>query len=571
MNIVERSTGAELPDLPDNLPRVLRRIYASRNIRSTLELSHELEHMHPLASLSGLDQATALLDSALRTRQCILIVADFDADGATSCALAVRALRLMGAHDVRYVVPNRFEYGYGLTPEIVAVAAQQNPDLIITVDNGISSVEGVQAAKKLGIRVLITDHHLPGTTLPLADAIVNPNQRGDTFPSKHLAGVGVIFYVMLALRAHLRETNWFKDRGMSEPNLAQLLDLVALGTVADVATLDHNNRILVAQGLLRIRRGQCCAGIQSLMQISAKRPERISSSDLAFALAPRLNAAGRLEDMSLGIECLLSDDLEAALAIAGRLHELNQERRTIESAMHEQALANLAGLQLDATCLPSGLCLFDASWHQGVIGILASRIKERFHRPVIAFANANDGELKGSARSVPGFHIRDGLDAIATHNPGLLTKFGGHAMAAGLSLKRTDFDTFSAAFDVEVKRHLSAAHMQGVIETDGTLSADELDIHLAETLRAAQPWGQGFPEPIFTGEFEVVTQRIVGEKHLKLLLRVPGGDKLVDAIAFNTPRNDLTKRLARIQIAYRLDVNEYQGQRSLQLLVLHME
>jgi single-stranded-DNA-specific exonuclease len=571
MNIVERNAGAAPCDLPDDLPHVLRRIYVSRNIHSAFELSHALEHMHPFTSLSGLDQATALLESALRTGQRILIVADFDADGATSCALAVRALRLMGARDVHYIVPNRFEYGYGLTPEIVAVAAQQNPNLIITVDNGISSIEGVQAAQKLGIRVLITDHHLPGATLPAADAIINPNQHGDTFPSKHLAGVGVIFYVMLALRAHLRKTNWFKDTGMSEPNLAQFLDLVALGTVADVAVLDHNNRILVAQGLLRMRRAQCCAGIQALMQISAKCPERICSSDLGFALAPRLNAAGRLEDMSLGIECLLSDDLEAALVMAGRLHELNQQRRTIESAMHEQALANLKGLQLDAACLPSGLCLFDVSWHQGVIGILAARIKERVHRPVIAFANANDGELKGSARSVPGFHIRDGLEVIATQNPGLLTKFGGHAMAAGLTLKRVDFDTFSAAFDAQVKRHLPAAHMQGTIETDGVLAADELDIHLAEALRSAQPWGQGFPEPVFTGTFEVITQRVVGGKHLKLLLQAPDSEKLVDAIAFNTPCDDLMRLPARIHIAYRLDVNEYRGQRSLQLLVLHME
>ena len=571
MKIVRRTPPTTQLSLPDGLPEVLQRIYAARGLHSSHELSHELEHLHPLENLSGLEQAVELLSTALRNHQRILIVADFDADGATSCALAVRALRMMGAQDVRYVVPNRFEYGYGLTPEIVAVAAQQNPDLIITVDNGISSIEGVQAAKQLGMHVLITDHHLPGAGLPAADAIVNPNQPGDIFPSKNLAGVGVIFYVMLALRAKLRTTDWFKEQGLTEPNLAQLLDLVAFGTVADVVPLDHNNRILVAQGLTRMRRGQCSAGIQALIQISAKRQEHMTSTDLAFALAPRLNAAGRLEDMSLGIECLLSDDLGAALAMASRLDELNRERRVIEAEMQKQALTNLATMQFNADTLPSGLCLFNPAWHQGVIGILAARIKERLHRPVIIFAQSSDDEIKGSARSVPGLHIRDVLDAIAARQPDLISKFGGHAMAAGLSLKRARFDDFSKAFDAEVRRHLSAAQMQGKIETDGALSAHDLNVELAETLRTAQPWGQGFAEPVFDGEFEIVNQRIVAEKHLKFLLRIPGTKKFIDAIAFNVKPDDLTNEPTKLHIAYRLDVNEYQGQRNVQLLVMHME
>ncbi len=586
MKIVQRSSVAA-PTLPEHLHRVLRRIYAGRNIRSTSELNYALEHLHPLAALSGLEQAVALLSTALYERKRILIVADFDADGATSCALAVRGLRLLGAQDVHYVVPNRFEFGYGLTPEIVAVAARQNPDLIITVDNGISSIEGVLAARRLGIQVLITDHHLPGAALPAADAIVNPNQPGDEFPSKNLAGVGVIFYVMLALRAKLRASGWFKENGISEPNLGQLLDLVALGTVADVVPLDHNNRILVAQGLARIRQGRCNAGIHALIEVAGRQQGSISASDLGFAVAPRLNAAGRLEDMSLGIECLLCDDDTMARAMAARLDELNHERRAIETGMQEQAVLALAAMKLDMDTLPSGLCLFNPDWHQGVIGILASRIKDRLHRPVIAFAQTAEGELKGSARSVPGLHIRDALDAIAARHEGLLSKFGGHAMAAGLSLKLDDFAAFSAAFDAEVRRHLSETQMQGLLESDGTLSEDDLHLELAETIRAAGPWGQGFPEPVFDNIFEVISRRVVGEKHLKLVLREPGDTKLIDAIAFNAiqpdaasePGASATATLApdgirvndQLHIAYRLDINEYRGERNLQLLVLHME
>ncbi|MDA1107839.1 MAG: single-stranded-DNA-specific exonuclease RecJ [Proteobacteria bacterium] len=574
MKIIRRTTVADASCLPHGLHPVLQRIYAARNIGSAQELDYSLEHLHtPAAFGSNMQRAVALLAAALAANKRTVIVADFDADGATSCALALRALRLMGARDVRYVVPDRFKYGYGLTPEIVAVTAQLSPDLLITVDNGISSVEGVLAAKQSGMQVIITDHHLPGAVLPEADAIVNPNLPGEEFPSKNLAGVGVIFYVMLALRSHLRATHWFREKNIPDPNLAQLLDLVALGTVADVVTLDNNNRILVAQGLQRIRSARSNAGIRALLTVAGRQPERIGASDLAFAVAPRLNAAGRLEDMALGIECLLCDDDAAALGMAQRLDELNRERRAIESDMQEQALSALAAMQLDdETALPYGLCLFDPAWHQGVIGILAARIKERVHRPVIAFAQTDGEEIKGSARSVPGVHIRDVFDSIAARHPGLLSKFGGHAMAAGLTLKRTQLDDFSRAFDHEVRRHLAPEQMQRIILSDGELDADAMGVALAQTLRDAGPWGQGFPEPVFDGEFEILKQRRVGEKHLKLTVRHPQGGPALDAIAFNIAADDLSRLegAARAHLVYKLDINDYRGVRSAQLVIEHI-
>ena len=587
---VIRRVATQSNQLPDHIHPVLKRIYATRGIHSIQELDYAFKHLHSPAAFAstqpqtgdlspgGLAHAVELLAAVLAENKRIVIVADFDADGATSCALAIRALRLMGAQDVCYVVPDRFKYGYGLTPEIVASTVPMAADLLITVDNGISSIEGVRAAKQLGMQVIITDHHLPGAELPLADAIVNPNlpttnmAASAEHPSKHLAGVGVIFYVMLALRKHLRTLGWFEKRQLAEPNLAHLLDLVALGTVADVVPLDHNNRILVAHGLQRIRSGGCIAGIRALLTVAGRNMERICASDLAFAAAPRLNAAGRLEDMALGIECLLCDDIAAALGMAQRLDALNHERRSIESGMQEQALAALQAMQLDSeTTLPHGLCLFDPDWHQGVIGILASRIKERTHRPVIAFAPASEGEIKGSARSIPGLHIRDALDSVAARHPGLLTKFGGHAMAAGLSLRRADFDAFSAAFDAEVRRHLSADALQGSIQSDGELSADELRLEVAEILRNADPWGQGFPEPLFDGEFEILKQRRLGEKHLKLMVRHPQGQQALEAVAFNIADDD-RQRLennARAHLVYKLDVNDYRGQRSVQLIIEH--
>jgi single-stranded-DNA-specific exonuclease len=565
--IVQRPATARF--LP-NLHPVLARVYAARHVASSAELEHTLELLQPPGLLKGMEAAVDLLARAIRNGLRLLIVADFDADGATSCALALRALRAMGAREVQFVVPNRFEYGYGLTPEIVAVAAQYQPDVLITVDNGISSIEGVQAAKTLGMQVLITDHHLPAAELPLADAIVNPNQPGDDFPSKHLAGVGVIFYVMLALRSRLRSDGWFAERNVTEPNLARLLDLVALGTVADVVPLDHNNRILVAQGLKRINQGQACPGILALLKAAGRKPGRLAAADLGFVVAPRLNAAGRLTDMSLGIECLLTDSESRAQEIAQELDRLNHDRRAIESEMQNQALAIVQELHLGEHGLPAGVCLFDPAWHQGVIGILAARIRERVHRPVIAFAPATETEIKGSARSVPGLHIRDVLDAVAARHPGLVSKFGGHAMAAGLSLPRTHFDAFQRAFAEEVARHLDADDLHGEIHSDGTLAADDLTLDLAQQLRAAGPWGQGFPEPMFDGEFEVVNQRVVAEKHLKLYLRAAPGADPVEAIAFRALESATLPAWSRIRAAYRLDVNEYQGNRSLQLVIEYL-
>lgn len=568
-HIIRRELKIDPAKLPDTLPEVLRRIYAARGVDDAQQLDNGVEQLLSPDKLGGLTPALDLLEQAVVGEQKILIVGDFDADGATSSALTLRALRSMGCEQVSYLVPNRFDYGYGLTPEIVAVAAAQHPDLLITVDNGISSLAGVAAAQAQGIRVLVTDHHLPGEQLPSADAIVNPNLSGDPFPSKNLAGVGVAFYVMLALRARLRDKGWFNARGIDEPNLANLLDLVALGTVADVVPLDHNNRILVEQGLRRIRAGRCVPGITAMLQVGGRNPARTVASDLGFAVGPRLNAAGRLEDMSLGIECLLTDDAKTAQHIARQLDQLNRERRDIEADMKAQALTVLESLHLEEGGLPTGLCAFDPDWHQGVIGILAARLKEKFHRPVIAFARASEDEIKGSARSVPGVHIRDCLEAVSTRQPGLIRKFGGHAMAAGLSLAERDYPVFQALFNAEVSRHLSADDLHGVVHSDGSLDAAELKIELADQLRSAGPWGQNFPEPIFEGVFEVTHQRIVGERHLKLNLRADNNVQL-DAIAFNQEDlSDLTG--LRVNLAYRLDANEFRGIRNLQLVVEHLE
>lgn len=569
--IIRRRAQPQPERLAPELPAVLERIYRHRQVQSTDELNRGLERLAPPSALMGIERAVDLLEAAIRENTRILIVADYDADGATSCALMLRALRQLGAQHVDYIVPNRFEYGYGLTPQIVALAAERDPQLLITVDNGISSIEGVAAAKARGIQVLVTDHHLAGAALPAADAIVNPNQPGDSFPSKALAGVGVAFYVMLALRARLRATGWFDGRARGEPNLAKQLDLVALGTVADVVPLDHNNRILVAQGLARINAGQCCPGILALLAVGGRRPGHLATTDLGFIVGPRLNAAGRLTDMTHGIECLLADSPQEAERLALELDRLNRERRAIEQEMQQQALVVVDRLILDDSQLPRGLCLFDESWHQGVIGLVASRIKERTHRPVIAFAPANETELKGSARSVPGLHIRDALDAIAARHPELLTKFGGHAMAAGLSLARNHLEAFTRAFDEEVGRWLSEDDLEGKILSDGELTEQEISLELAESLRDAGPWGQGFPEPVFDNEFDVLEQRVVGEKHLKLRLR-HGARRAIDAIAFNSVAD--SKALpswTRMRAAYRLDVNEYQGARNLQLVIEHME
>ena len=566
--IIRRKASPET-GLPESLSPLLRRIYAARGVQSPEDIDYALDKLLPPAELGGLDEAAELLASALAAQQRITIVGDFDADGATSSALCMRALRAMGAAEVNYLVPNRFEYGYGLTPEIVAVAMVRRPDLIITVDNGISSLAGVEAARQQGVRVLVTDHHLPGDELPNADVIVNPNKPDEGFPSKHLAGVGVAFYVMLALRARLREQGWFQAQGIDQPNLGQLLDLVALGTVADVVPLDRNNRILVHQGLQRIRAGRCVPGIRALLEAGRRSQARAVAGDLGFAVGPRLNAAGRLDDMALGIECLLTDSEAEARKMAAQLDGLNRERREIEADMQARALEAIQQLHLEESSLPTGLCLFDGDWHQGVIGILASRIKEQFHRPVIAFANAGGGELKGSARSVSGLHIRDALDTVATRHPGLVTRFGGHAMAAGLTLDADRFDDFAAAFDAECRHHLTPEDLRGVIHSDGELSGDEFSLDAARQLRDAGPWGQGFPPPVFEGEFDVLGSRPVGERHLKLNLRPVAGQGSIDAIAFNT--DPLPEGCQRAHLVYRLDVNEYRGLESPQLVVEHIE
>ena len=566
--IVRRSCSST-EQFPVDLHPVLRRVYAARAVESADDLDYSLERLIPPAELGGLTGAVDLLEAAVSGHQRIVVVGDFDADGATSCALCMRALRAMGATEIHYLVPNRFEYGYGLTPEIVNVAAELQPDLIMTVDNGISSIEGVAAASQQGIKVLITDHHLPGKQLPAAAAIVNPNNIGDGFPSKNLAGVGVAFYVMLALRARLRDKGWFRNEAIAEPNLAQYLDLVALGTVADVVPLDRNNRILVQQGVQRMRAGRCVPGIRALLEVAGRSLSRLVSTDLGFTVGPRLNAAGRLDDMSLGIECLLADDAKAASAMAARLDALNRERKDIESDMQSRALEAIENLKLDDKQLPVGLCLFDPGWHQGVIGILAARIKERFHRPVIAFARSGDGEIKGSARSVSGLHIRDALDAVAARHPDLIAKFGGHAMAAGLSLPEAHYPAFASAFDEEVSRQLSRDDLNGVIYSDGELAEQELSLETAQLLRDASPWGQGFPAPVFEGDFNVVSHRVVGQRHLKMTLSPERGHCQIDGIAFNT--EVLPRGSQRVHMAYRLDVNEYRGIVTPQLIVEHME
>ncbi|MFT6464282.1 single-stranded-DNA-specific exonuclease RecJ [Halopseudomonas sp.] len=570
MRIESRPVPSTLPALGD-VPPLLTRLYAARGVSSAAELDKRLQALLPFDLFKGMPEAVAVLIEALEKRESILVVGDFDCDGATASSVAVLALRALGAAAVDYLVPNRFEYGYGLTPEIVEVALTRAPQILVTVDNGISSIEGVAAAKAAGLKVVVTDHHLPADQLPAADAIVNPSQPGCQFPSKAVAGVGVIFYVMLALRAALREKGWFTAQ-RPEPNLGELLDLVALGTVADVVPLDANNRIFVHQGLARIRAGRCRPGIRALLEVAGRPAQRLVSTDLGFIVGPRLNAAGRLDDMSLGIECLLTDNEDVARDIARELDSLNRDRKSIEQDMQKQALATLAAMTVQEEDLPFGLCLFDAEWHQGVIGILASRLKDKYHRPVIAFADAGNGDMKGSARSVVGLHIRDALDAVAARQPGLISKFGGHAMAAGLSLPATHFEAFKAAFDVEVRRQLNAEDLTGRLLSDGELATSEFNLELAGQLREAGPWGQHFPEPGFHGEFHLIQQRLVGERHLKMVLQLPGSPDVLDAIAFNIdPKVWPNPTVERVLLAYTLDINEFRGRQTLQLMVKHLQ
>jgi len=555
---------------PDTIHPVLRRVYSNRGISRVTEVEHELSKLLPFTDLLGVTQAVAILYQALLSQKKIVVVGDYDADGATSTALVVKALRAFGAEKADFLIPNRFEYGYGLTPEIVALAEQRQAELLITVDNGIVSFDGVAAAKQKNMQVIITDHHLAAESLPNADAIVNPNQPNDGFGSKCLAGVGVSFYVMLALRAALREHGWFEQRGIAVPNMAQFLDIVALGTVADVVPLDQNNRILVEQGLQRIRSGQCCAGIKAILAVGKKELSKLVATDLGFIVGPRLNAAGRLDDMSLGVECLLTDNVVKAQLIAGQLDALNDERKHLEEEMREQAMVYLKKLHLESDTNHVGFCLYDPSWHQGIIGILAARVKDRYHRPVIAFANSGDHEVKGSARSIPGLHIRDILESVALHHPGLISKYGGHAMAAGLTLRLEQFEAFKLAFYQEIAKKTTAELLKNVMYTDGFLQSDDLTLQLAVLLKTAAPWGQHFPEPTFEGEFVLVEQRLVGEKHLKLIVASAEG-VIVDAIAFNI---DLQRwpnqRCQKVHLVYQLDVNEFRGVKQLQLIVRYI-
>ena len=608
-------------DFPRSLHPLLQQVYLRRQLASVDDLQLTLDNLPPPDLMKGMDTAAARLHRALEDKEKIVIVADFDADGALSCALALLALQAFG-HDrqrLDYIVPDRFRYGYGLSPKIVEdFVSKKLPNrsgLLITVDNGIASIDGVAAAKERGIDTLITDHHLPGRHLPEAAAIVNPNQPGCAFPSKALAGVGVIFYVMLGLRSRLRERGWFKERGLSEPSLAELLDLVALGTVADVVPLDRCNRILVSEGLKRIRAGRCRPGIEALLETARRSRASADTADLGFGIGPRLNAAGRLTDMTVGIECLLTSDTDEARRLAEELNKLNNSRRQIESKMREEALRQVADIHLDEGDLPPAICLFKEDWHQGVLGIVASRIKERYHRPVIAFARASDGnngsdadeasdegrasggenesgELKGSARSVTGFHIRDALDAVATRHPGLINKFGGHAMAAGLSLDAANLESFQSAFTAEAARLLDESQLTARVQTDGPVPPAHLNMESATALAEAGPWGQAFPPPLFDGRFQILRQQRLKDRHLKLTLRPieSSADAAVDAssanpsddsprplscslqaIAFNVPDTACpTPDTPEVHIAYRLEVNQYRGLRSLQLRVEHI-
>jgi len=571
--IIKRLSTDVSPELrQSSLHPILQKVFSHRKVSAPEEIEYSLANLIGFNQLKGIDEAAEIIVNAIKSKHKILIVGDFDADGATSTAVSLRVLKMFGHDNVTSLVPNRFDFGYGLSPELVEVACQDKPDLLITVDNGISSIEGVAAARAAGIRVVVTDHHLAGRELPDAHAIVNPNQPACDFPSKNLAGVGVIFYVMLAVRAKLREQAYFAGQ-IAEPNMGSILDLVALGTVADVVPLDANNRILVSQGLKRMQAGKACAGIQAILKIAGRDITRIVSSDLGFAIGPRLNAAGRLEDMSLGIECLITDDANRATMIAQQLDELNRNRREIEQGMQQQAMKSLQYLEeaIGQSQLPYGISLYNADWHQGVIGILASRIKEKFNRPVIVFAKDNDTIIKGSARSIKGLHIRDVLDTISTQNPGMIIKFGGHAMAAGLSMKKSDFQKFEKAFNESVKQQANKEMLQGVIESDGELSGNEFSLPLAEAIRSAGPWGQGFVEPLFDGEFEVLDWRVVGEKHVKMELQAEDAEQSISAIAFNVPIERIKESDGFIRAAYRLDVNEFRNKKTAQLIVEYFE
>lgn len=568
MKITRRAVSSEC-GLPASVHPVLRRVFAARNISSARELDYSLHNLLPFTGLKDIDKAAELLIDAIHNDKRILIVADYDADGATACAVGLRGLSMLGAQYTEYLVPDRVKHGYGLSADVAALALERKPDLLVTVDNGISSLDGVELARNAGVEVLVTDHHLPGKELPAASAIVNPNQPGDTFPSKHVAGVGVMFYVLLAVRARLKEAGWFTRQRRDPPNFAGLLDLVALGTIADVVQLDFNNRILVEQGLKRIRNEHCSPGILALCRVAGLAPAQLAASDLGFMLGPRLNAAGRLEDMGQGIECLLAGEDAHAFCLAQQLDDLNRARRQLQADMQEQAAACLEQLSAPEQETAFGVCLYNPAWHQGVVGILAGRIKETLNRPVIIFAGAGDSLVKGSGRSIPGIHLRDVLEALATQHPRLLQRYGGHAMAAGLTIREDDYQTFSELFDAEIMR-LMDGHLPGAeVATDGTLAPADFSLELAGEIEQAGPWGQGFPEPLFDGAFSVTDARLVADKHLKLALLPQGGQRTVNAISFNTDETAITDA-DNTTMVYQLSVNRYNGCESPQLIIRHI-
>ena len=561
-----RRPSVELGGWPEGFPNLLARLYAARGATGFDQAQPRLANLLPPDLMGGMDAAVSLLADAMAANRHIVVVGDFDCDGATACAVGVRGLRMLGAGHVSYAVPNRMVHGYGLSPSLVDELAALEPDLLVTVDHGIACHAGITAAKARGWKVLVTDHHLPGDTLPPADAIVDPNVRGDAFPSKALAGVGVMFYVLLALRKHLRGQGRF---GNGEPDLSQLLDLVAVGTVADLVPLDVNNRALVSAGLRRLREGRACPGLRALIEVAQRDATRLTATDIGYAIAPRVNAAGRLEDMSLGIECLVTDDPVQARDIAATLNEINGERRAVQQQMTDEAERALQAVALDAAGSSAAMCFYDAEWHPGVVGLVASKMKERLHRPVIAFAPAEPGSdrLRGSARSIPGFHMRDALADVAACHPGLIERFGGHAMAAGLSLGLADLPAFERALNECAARLLSPELLQAEIISDGQLEAAEFNRGSAEMLRDAGPWGQGFPEPQFDGEFEVLNSRVVGERHLKLELGHAG--LRLNAIHFGGWEGSAP--VGRVRIAYRLEPDDYRGGEAVQLVVVHRE
>lgn len=563
---IERRQPSVPHPIDPTLPALLDKLYRNRGVTDLAQIQTQIKKLRHYNELKGVEQAASLICEAIFSNKAICIIGDFDADGATSTAICMLSLKAFGHSNVDYLVPNRFDFGYGLSPEIVDVAKQNQAQFIITVDNGISCVEGVKHAKNLGMQVVVTDHHLPGKVLPEADAIVNPNQPGCSFLSKNLAGVGVAFYVMLAVKAELQTKGWFEQNNIQPPNLANYLDIVALGTVADVVPLDENNRVLVHQGLQRIRSGIARPGIRAILDVASRPCHKLSSTDLGFVLGPRLNAAGRLDDMSLGIECLLAEDEQQARHMAARLDALNLERREIEASMQEQAEKALQAFSLDGSQIPGGVVLYQSDFHQGVIGILAGRIKEKYYRPTIVFAQQDDNNIKGSARSVPGVHIRDLLESINMQHPHLIDKFGGHAMAAGLSLKTAQLGAFKSAFEIAVKKATKGLPTQNQLLSDGELNSQEINIENASLIKLAVPWGQTFEEPLFDGIFKIRSQRIVGKNHLKMVLSLDGEE--FDAIAFNIDLKAWPNlKVQQVKLAYKLDINEFRGQISVQLLV----